>query len=176
MAEFTFAPVTVDDLPRLRAWMDGPHWREWWGDPDEEIGDIREMVEGRDSTRPFLFSQGGEPLGYIQWWSVADAREEWRAVAPWVDWLPDDAIGVDLSIGPEALLSHGIGSAALAAFVAMLRADGHADIYIDPDPANGRAVRAYEKAGFRAIPDYIGRTGDCLLMRHDPAAPLQPKD
>ena len=47
MADFAFAPVTADDLPRLRAWMDGPHWREWWGDPDEEIGDIREMIEGR---------------------------------------------------------------------------------------------------------------------------------
>jgi aminoglycoside 6'-N-acetyltransferase len=33
--------------------------------------------------------------------------------------------------------------------------------------ANRRAVRAYEKAGFRAIPRLLGRTGDALIMQYD---------
>ena len=50
----------------------------------------------------------------------------------------------------------------------MLRAEGHETIIIDPDPANTRAVRAYEKAGFRPIPALEGRTGeDVLVMQHD---------
>ncbi|TKW66754.1 MAG: acetyltransferase [Paracoccus denitrificans] len=167
MADLGFTPVTEDDLPLLRRWLATPHWREWWGDDDAETALWRDMISGRDSTRPFLFHLDGEPVGYIQYWFIRDARvEPWITQAPWVAELPDDAIGVDLSIGPADLLSRGIGARALAAFVAKLRRDGHQTIIIDPDPANARAIRAYEKAGFRPIPEFEGRSGDCLLMRH----------
>jgi RimJ/RimL family protein N-acetyltransferase len=49
----------------------------------------------------------------------------------------------------------------------MLRELGHQTIVIDPDPANVRAVRAYEKAGFAPIAELEGRTGDdVLIMQH----------
>ena len=161
--------MTAADLPLLAEWLASPHWREWWSDqPAVELGYIRDMIEGRDSTRPFLFLLDGRPIGYIQVWRIADARvEPWLTEAPWLMDLPDDAVGVDLSIGPAGLLSQGIGSRVLSAFVAMLRAEGHRTIIIDPDPANARAVRAYENAGFLVIPELLGRTGDSLLMRHD---------
>ena len=47
MPEITFHPATAADLPLLREWTETPHWREWWGDPDEELGFIRDMVAGR---------------------------------------------------------------------------------------------------------------------------------
>jgi RimJ/RimL family protein N-acetyltransferase len=84
--------------------------------------------------------------------------------------LPSESIGVDLSIGRPEKISKGIGSKALAAFVAALREEGHQTIIIDPDPNNARAVRAYEKAGFRSVPHLEGRTGDVLIMQHDPNA------
>ncbi|NNU79038.1 acetyltransferase [Halovulum dunhuangense] len=169
MPDIRFRPVTATDLPLLAEWMAAPHWREWWGEPETELGYIRDMIEGRDTTRPFLFDIDGVPTGYIQVWRPADNRiEPWLSDAPWIAWLPDDAVGVDLSIGPAESLSRGIGSAVLRAFVARLRAEGHRFIVIDPDPTNTRALRAYEKAGFRPIPEYLGRTGDCLLMQHHP--------
>ena len=65
----------------------------------------------------------------------------------------------------------GIGSAALAAFVAYLRGLGHETIIIDPDPANARAVRAYSKAGFRPVERLLDRTGDDVrIMQFDPKA------
>lgn len=164
--DLTFRPLVVADLPMLQGWLEQPHCREWWGDPETETGYVRDMIEGRDSTRPFVFEIDGRPVGYIQCWSIADARvEPWVTLAPWVRLLPDAAVGVDLSIGDATLLSRGIGSRVLRAFVAMLRTEGHDVIIIDPDPANTRAVRAYEKAGFRIIPELEGRTGDSLLMR-----------
>ena len=63
--------------------------------------------------------------------------------------FPSHTVGVDLSIGDGASLSKGYGSQALRAFVRLLREQGHDTIIIDPDPQNLRAVRAYEKAGFR---------------------------
>lgn len=163
-----FRPVGAADLPMLERWMRQPHWREWWGDSDEEIRFVQDMVEGRDTTRPFIFTLDGEDVGYIQYWFIGHHQNEtWLADNPWLGVLPPDTIGVDLSIGPADLLSKGIGTAALDAFVAMLRATGFSQIIIDPDPANLRAVRAYEKAGFRTIPDLLGRSGESLIMRHE---------
>lgn len=166
-----FVPVAREHYPLLRTWLAAPHMQEWWGDPEEELGFIRDMVEGRDTTRPFLFVVNGVPLGYIQYWFIGHHQNEpWTKDHPWLLELPSDTIGVDLSIGDPARLSQGIGARALAQFVAMLRARGHDRIIIDPDPGNGRAVRAYRKAGFRPVPHLLGRTGDTLIMQHDPRA------
>ncbi len=171
---FRFEPVTAAYLPMLAEWLKRPHWREWWGDPDEELGFITDMVEGRDrSCRPFLFCVGGEPLGYIQAWDIGPHQTpEWTAGHPWLAALPADAVGVDMSIADEARLSTGVGSAALRAFVQALREMGHATIIIDPDPANGRAVAAYSKAGFRPAPALRGQTEDVLIMQFQQDATL----
>lgn len=163
-----FLPVTPEHYPLLRSWLEAPHMREWWGDPEEELGFIRDMVDGRDSTWPFLIALDGEPVGYIQYWFIGHHQnEQWLKDNPWLAELPPETIGVDLSIGDGARLAQGIGSAALTAFVAMLRERGHRTIIIDPDPANVRAVRAYGKAGFVPVPALEGRTGDgVLIMQH----------
>ena len=172
MAEITFRPVALADLPLLAGWMAADHWRQWWGEPEEELTDIRAMIEGRDTTRPYLFFDAGLPVGYIQVWKVADNLfEPWLTEAPWMALVAPETVGVDLSIGPPEALGRGIGSRALAAFVAMLRAEGHRRIVIDPDPANARAVRAYEKAGFRVMPELVGRSGDSLIMLHQEVTP-----
>ena len=170
-ARIGFLPVAAEHYPLLETWLAAPHWQEWWGDPAEELGFIRDMVEGHDTTRPFLMMLDGEPVGYIQYWFIGHHQNEaWIADNPWLAALPADAVGVDLSIGHPEKLSKGVGSAVLKAFVAKLRAEGFATIIIDPDPNNARAVRAYLKAGFRPIPHLAGRTGDVLLMQHDPEA------
>jgi aminoglycoside 6'-N-acetyltransferase len=171
-ARIGFSPVGEKHYPLLRTWLNAPHMREWWGDPQEELGFIRDMVEGRDTTRPFLILLDGEPVGYIQVWFLGHYRnEDWTKDNPWLLDMPQEAVGVDLSIGDAGRLSAGIGSAALAAFVSRLRGLGHETIIIDPDPANVRAVRAYSKAGFRPVETLLGRTGDdVLIMQFDPKA------
>ncbi|MGE0501197.1 MAG: GNAT family N-acetyltransferase [Rhizobiaceae bacterium] len=169
MGEVAFRPVIRDDYALLEVWLNSPHMREWWGDSDDELGFIRDMVEGRDTTRPYLITLDARPVGYIQCWYVGPHQtEEWTTDNPWISELPNDAVGVDLSIGEPDLLSRGIGTAALERFVAMLRAEGHETIIIDPDPANSRAVRAYTKAGFRPVPELQGRFDDVLVMQFDP--------
>jgi aminoglycoside 6'-N-acetyltransferase len=168
----SFMPVERNHYPLLHSWLVEPHMREWWGEPEEELGFIRDMVEGRDTSRPFLIVLDGTPIGYIQYWFVGHHQNaEWISGHPWLAELPADTVGVDLSIGDAGQLSRGIGSSALTKFVAGLRRQGYTNIIIDPNPANGRAVRAYSKAGFRPVPRLEGRTGgDVLIMRHDPNA------
>lgn len=169
--EMAFIPLGPEHYDLMRGWLAAPHIREWWGDPDEEFGYIRDMVEGRDTTRPFIIALDGRPVGYIQCWFVGHHQNEaWIADHAWLAELPADAVGVDLSIGEAELLSQGIGSMALAAFARGLQAQGYRTIIIDPDPANTRAVRAYRKAGFRPVAQLLGRTGDTLIMQFDPNA------
>jgi aminoglycoside 6'-N-acetyltransferase len=165
--QISFIPVRPEHYALLQTWLNAPHMQEWWGEPEAELGFIRDMVEGRDTTRPFLIALGGEPIGYIQYWYIGHHQnEQWIKDHPWLMELPSDTIGVDLSIGNADKLSQGIGSRALTAFVRMLRDEGHTDIIIDPDPANARAVRAYGKAGFRPVPHLEGRTDGVLIMHH----------
>lgn len=169
MSAIAFRRILAADLPLLRAWMARPHVSAWWGDPDDEIAGMRAMIEGRDGTEPYLLIIDGREAGYIEAWFIADQRTpEVLAEAPWVALLPDEAVGVDLFIGEEDLAGRGNGAAALRAFVAMLRARGMTTIVIDPDPDNIRALRCYKRAGFRTMPELLGKTGDSLLMRHHP--------
>jgi len=108
------------------------------------------MVEGRDTTRPFLILLDGAPAGYIQVWTIADQlKEPWLSEAPWMTEVPADSVGVDISIGAATQLSRGLGSKVVRLFAERLRVEGHATILIDPSVTNLRAIRAYEKAGFR---------------------------
>jgi RimJ/RimL family protein N-acetyltransferase len=166
----TFRAVAAADCPLIENWMRRPHWRAWWGEVETELGYIKNMIEGRDPTRPFLFLLNGEPAGYIQAWSVRDNLvEPWLTRAPWLRTVPVDSIGVDLSVGVESDLGRGLGTAALKAFVKMLADEGHRNIIIDPDAANARAIRAYEKAGFKPllVAQATGnREGQSTLIMH----------
>ncbi|WP_367716927.1 GNAT family N-acetyltransferase [Nitratireductor sp. GISD-1A_MAKvit] len=166
--QIEFAPVTAGHYPLLLDWLYRPHVQQWWGEPEKEMGYIRDMVEGRDTTRPFIILYEGRPVGYIQYWFIADNRgDDILSKNPWVAELPDDAVGVDLTIGEETLLSKGIGSRAAKQMVHRLLGEGYTNIVIDPDPENHRAVRAYQKAGFRPIPHLEGRTEGVLIMQYD---------
>ncbi|MTH99741.1 GNAT family N-acetyltransferase [Roseibium sp. RKSG952] len=163
----TFRPVTEADLPLLHKWMEGEHWQKWWKDVDTELGYIQDMMEGRDTTRPFIFQVDGEDAGYIQLWSVADQKARgWREVVPWFDLLPDEAVGIDVSIGEREKLSKGLGTEVLKAFVAKLRGEGKARILVDPEKSNPRAIKCYRKAGFREVESLLGKTGHILIMEH----------
>lgn len=152
----------------IHGWLHEPHIREWWGEPETELGYIVDMVEGRDSTKPFIFYVNGKPTGYIQVWFVGPHQtEEWSKENPWLMELPSHAVGVDLSIGEEQDLSKGIGSAVLRQFVGVLKAEGHTAIIIDPDPKNTRALRAYTKAGFKPVPNLAEKTQGVLIMQHE---------
>jgi aminoglycoside 6'-N-acetyltransferase len=171
-----FRPVAVADLDLIAGWLAAPHVRQWWGEPETEIAGIRDMVEGRDPTRPFLILAAGEPVGYIQVWSIAQfSSDDWTSAHPWLLSIPEGSVGIDLLVGDPGRIEKGLGSAALASFAEKLRAEGNAKIVIDPDPANRRAIRAFEKAGFRVIPELEGASDEALPMRYEPDRLGRPK-
>jgi aminoglycoside 6'-N-acetyltransferase len=106
---------------------------------------------------------------------TADAREfaylQCYDLSAWDTGLgpqPEGTRGLDQFIGEADMLDRGHGSAFIKAFADQLLACGTPRVVIDPDPANERAIRAYEKAGF--CRDRIVDTpdGPALLMVRDP--------
>lgn len=73
--------------------------------------------------------------------------------------------GIDQFLAEEANLNQGLGSAMVTAFVRRLFEDsGVTRIQTDPSPTNPRAIRCYEKAGFRRIGLVDTPDGQALLM------------
>ena len=167
-ASYDFHPMSAADLPLMRRWLEMPHVREWWGEPETELGYIRDMIEGRDTTRPFIFSVDGEPMGYIQYWFVGDHQNAtWIADHPWLAELPSTRLGSTCRSAIPASSRRALAQRPCARSPSAWSGKDTGRSSSTPIPNNGRAVRAYEKAGFRAIPQLLGRTGDTLIMQYE---------
>ncbi|MBR0935174.1 GNAT family N-acetyltransferase [Bradyrhizobium jicamae] len=156
---YRFRPMTTDDLPLVKRWLTLPHVREWWGDPAEQYalvsGDLDEPAMDQ-----FIVTTTERDFGYIQCydltaWDSGFGRQ------------PGGARGIDLFIGEPGMIELGHGAALIRSFVEERLAQGVPRILTDPSPANERAVRAYEKAGFRRTRMVETPDGPALLMVRD---------
>lgn len=125
---------------------------------------IVHAVLGEEPVQPCLISLDGSDVGYIQYYPVAQHKDYELEEAT-------DTCGVDMFIGEPEYWSRGIGSRALAAVVKHIFDNlGAQRVVIDPHIDNLRAVRAYEKAGFRKVKVlrehelHEGTRKDCWLM------------
>ena len=145
----TFVPVTEKHRALLQSWLLQPHWREWWGEPEDELRLIYAVEEGEHL--PFIACIDEVPVAYIQCWWPAQHPD-----VPWVRTLKMTERGVDISIGDAANLSKGLGTQIVKAFAAKLFAEGATRLVIDPDKNNARAIAAYRKAGFTPYAEFEG--------------------
>ncbi|WP_316398493.1 GNAT family N-acetyltransferase [Bradyrhizobium sp. 33ap4] len=156
---YHFRPMTPADLPLVKQWLALPHVREWWGDPAEQYalvsGDLDEPAMDQ-----FIVATDASDLGYIQCYDQTAWNSGFGV-------QPEGTRGVDLFIGEPDMMAGGHGSALIRAFVDDRLAQGAPRIVTDPDPANARAIRAYEKAGFRKMGMVDTPDGPALLMARD---------
>ncbi|MCC8970175.1 GNAT family N-acetyltransferase [Bradyrhizobium brasilense] len=156
---YHFRPMTPADLPQIKQWLALPHVREWWGDPAEQYalvsGDLDEPAMDQ-----FIVAADRGNLGYIQCYDMTAWNSGFGA-------QPEGTRGIDLFIGEPNMMAGGHGSALIRAFVDDRLAQGVPRIVTDPDPANARAIRAYEKAGFRKMGMVDTPDGPALLMARD---------
>lgn len=167
-----FRPMTQADIPLVLDWLRTPHVMQWW--PWDGLMES-ELTRGLEAPwmRYFLLTLDDEPFGFLQVYDIwrehacADDYEDAEATGPYDD-QPEGTLGIDQFIGREDMLGQGHGSAAIRLVVDDLLAGGAPRVITDPDPANPRAVRAYEKAGFRSLDVRETDDGPVLLMVRDP--------
>ena len=158
---YDFRAVTEADLPMLGAWLAEPHVTKWWDDgPEASLAEIREAMDSVE-TEPLIVELDGRPIAYIQ--SYDPHLEDGH---PYQD-QPFGTLGMDVTIGIPDLVGKGHGSAIVRQFVDMLFEEGAPRVVIDPHPDNLRAIRAYEKAGFRAFDTRSSIYGPALMMARD---------
>lgn len=156
---FSFRPVTEADLPLLQHWLAQPHVQRWWGEPEAEVAEIRGHFDD-PLVSPYLVLLDDEPIGYMQSYLVDGPRH------PYGD-QPTGTAGIDQFIGIHSLTGKGIGPGMIEAFIARLFEQGVERVIIDPHPDNAQAIRAYEKAGFRAFDQRQTEDGPALMMARD---------
>jgi aminoglycoside 6'-N-acetyltransferase len=158
---YVFRPMSKADLPLVKRWLAEPHVMQWWGDTYQQFeivsGDLK--VEAMDQ---FIVATDDRPFGYLQCYNP----EVWPDNGLGVH--PRGTRGIDQFIGEPDMVDRGHGSAFIGSFVDRLLAAGASRVITDPDPANARAIRSYEKAGFRR--DRLVETpdGTALLMVCNP--------
>lgn len=159
--QYNFRPVAESDFPMLRRWLQTPDVTQWWGDPDHELGLIRQDLEDRRVVG-LIVSLDDTPFAYAQHYDVHDwPQAHMLHLAP-------GTRAVDTFVGVPDMLGAGHGAAYLHALAAGLLEDGAAGVVIDPDIKNARARRAFEKAGFSKIESHRTKDGAAIVMHFVP--------
>jgi aminoglycoside 6'-N-acetyltransferase Ib len=158
-----FRPLATTDLPMLHEWLARPHVADWWG-PPPTLTDVREefgpYVHDRSSVQPHIVLLDGAPLGYIQSYVAMGSGDGW-----WPEERDPGVRGIDQFLADVGQLGRGLGTRMVRFFVQRLFEDpGVTRVQTDPSPANGRAIRCYEKAGFTRIREIDTPDGRALLM------------
>ena len=158
--EYTFRPMTAADLPMLRNWLEEPHVTEWWGDAAEQFALVRGDLDD-PAMEQFIVAVGDRPFAYLQCYDPSAWPDNGFGLQPL------GTRGMDQFIGEPDMIDRGHGSALIRNFLERLIRSGTPRVVTDPDPANLRAVRAYEKAGFESVGLVDTPDGRALLMVHD---------
>lgn len=140
---FTLERLAPSDLPLLRAWLVQPYVAQWFGDPDEWMGEIAANLDA-DWVWYFRADLAGVPTGFVQCYDTSRAPPgEWST-------QPPGTVGVDYVVGRPEVLGQGYGTQLLQEFVAYVTAQWRPRrIIADPDPDNGPSVRVAQRCGFQ---------------------------
>jgi aminoglycoside 6'-N-acetyltransferase len=157
--DYRFRPMTSGDLALVRRWLETPEVVRWWGQPDEQYALVSGDLDHPDMAQ-FIVAIDDHAFAYVQCYALGTWNEGFGA-------QPPGTRGIDQFIGEPGMIGQGHGSGFIRQFTDALLASGLPRIVTDPDPDNGRAIRAYAKAGFQN--DRLVDTPDglALLMVRD---------
>jgi RimJ/RimL family protein N-acetyltransferase len=167
--DITFRPLTTRDLRMLHEWLSRPHVAKWWGAP-QSLSEVAEefgpWIADPTAVQPHIALLDGAPLGYIQSYVAMGSGDGW-----WPDERDPGVRGIDQYLANADQLGQGIGTHMVRTFVQRLFADHSVTrVQTDPSPDNARAIRCYEKAGFRTVGEVDTPDGKALLMHAERAS------
>jgi len=129
------------DYEVMARWLTDPRVLEFYEGRDNAfpLERIQEKYSPRvlrlDDVVACLMMLAGSPIGYLQYYPDAPGT-----------------FGIDQFIGEPRLWNQGIGTRTISRFLAYLfRAQGASKVITDPRIDNPRAIRCYEKCGFRKV-------------------------
>ena len=163
--------LTKEDLPFMLKWLTDDRVLEYYGGRDQKytLEKIRQeyIEEDMDISTRLIIEYGGKPIGYAQVYNMIDEYYD----SYHYDKTGEKVYCMDQFIGEPDYWGLGIGPRFMKIILEYLRDEREAKaVILDPHQNNPRAVKAYEKVGFKIIkelPKHELREGvmeDCYLM------------
>lgn len=143
-----FSKLTIEDIPAIIKWIRSSHVIEYW-DSAQNVDDIHLYNKytkrlNEDDIDTYIIQITGKSIGLIQTYFVDDLK-------PFK--IFDIAKGIDLFIGEVDYINKGYGTDIMKRFLQHQVFNDETVRYacIDPEVANERAIRVYEKVGFQIV-------------------------
>ena len=143
---YRVSPDDADDLPLVQRWLARRMWRNGGATPDEQFELVSGDLEVEPAMDQFIVATSDRvrsPICSATIRCLAGQRPR-RAPSGYTRHRPVHRRGRHARTRPR------LGF--IRTFIEGLLAAGSPRVMTDPDPNNERAIRAYEKAGFRARP------------------------
>jgi aminoglycoside 6'-N-acetyltransferase len=148
-------PATDADTDLLVGWHRDPEVARYWDNETFTREEMRARLT-RPDVDPYIVEADGEPIGYLQAWFSEGSSDA----------------GLDMFLVPAAR-GRGFGpDAARALTTHLLHEPRRSRVTVDPYLSNSRAIRAWQKAGFRPVeerPPDADHTETWLLMTSEVA-------
>ncbi|WP_346913203.1 GNAT family N-acetyltransferase [Clostridium sp.] len=142
---------TSFDYSLMAKWLSDPEVLFYYEGRDNafNIDRIKEKysprILGEEFVTPCIIELNQKPIGYVQYYYENEKKD--LGVENY-----DTPYGIDVFIGETEYQNQGIGSKAIKLLTKYLFEVKSADvILIDPQIWNKRAIKCYEKCGFKAI-------------------------
>ena len=163
---------SMDDYGLMAGWLSDERVLEFYEGRDNPFA-LERIIEkysprtlGLEGVTPCFIVQVGMPIGYIQHYPI-DAETAVEYEIPHTGGI----YGLDMFIGEPSAWNLGIGTRAVSLMCDYLfRELAARTITLDPEAWNTRAIRCYEKCGFRKIKLlparelHEGQYRDCWIM------------
>lgn len=156
----TFQPLQKPHLPLLLKWLETPHVKAWW---DQDVCWTHELIKEKFGSyvhgykveqglkkpmQAYIIYIDDVPVGYIQLYNAHDFPREDNI--PLTD-LPNSLAALDIFIGEEDYVGKGFSAELMKQFLEEYVDPSYDACFVDPDTANIKALRAYEKAEFKKV-------------------------
>ncbi|KFN01097.1 N-acetyltransferase [Bacillus clarus] len=164
--------VIEDDAHLISKWLTDPEVLQYYegrDNPQSVEKVLDNFIHNPNSNEKRCLIQLDEmPIGYIQMYPV---DSEWKELYGYKE--PQNVWGMDQFIGESTYWGKGIGTelvqGAITYIIGKLGAEA---IAMDPKVSNERAVRCYEKCGFKKVKKlkehelHEGKLEDCWMMEY----------
>lgn len=161
-------PLHSDDKDSLVRWLTSPDVLMYYEGRDKAF--TFEQVESKffnakSRVNRCIAEVNGANIAYLQYYPLNEKERQTYRLS-----LKERIYGMDQFIGDATYWNKGYGTMLIKKLVTRLLDDGVEKIVMDPLASNKRAIRCYEKCGFKIVkhlPDHMmheGEKQDGLLM------------
>jgi aminoglycoside 6'-N-acetyltransferase len=153
MCSILIRKMAEADFPLMAKWLSNPLVLQFYGDINSPfslemvVNKYGPRVEGIVPIRPLIVELNEIPIGYMQKYRITEEDRLQYGYPPHLM-----IYGIDQFIGETELLGKGFGTSMVKMLVGMIKKEERADVVVlDPEMSNLRAIRCYEKAGFKVV-------------------------